>query len=508
MLGTSALEAQIAVELDGYDGQRLNSLNSLNPDPNKKPERRKPRLSPAALYGVAGDAVRIIAPHTEASEAALLIQLLVVFGNLIGRSAYFKIGSTYHHTRLFAVLVGASSVARKGTSWSEIASLAARVDDSFRDTTVSGLSSGEGLIHHVRDPQYKATPIREKGRIVEYQDEMVDGGAKEKRAMVVEPEFARVLKVSSREGSTISMVVREAWDSERLGVMTKSAVKASDCHVSMIGHITDFELLRTLNDTDMANGFANRFLWVLTERSKYLPSGGNLQPADLNDAVNRLRRAAEHSKCVGELKRDAAADDLWQRVYKPLSDGIGGLAGSITSRSTAQVMRLALIYALLDMSNEIRIEHMRAALSLWSYVEDSVRHIFGSSLGDKTADAILTFLEDNAAGLTKTEISGLLGRHSKADELNAALRRLEELDRIESVREATAGAPRTIYRMREIHAGQGISEISEISTEVEHLNSLNSQNASVEPGEMDLCRKCKAELKSNRAGYYCPAGCE
>jgi hypothetical protein len=44
----------------------------------------------AAYYGLAGDIVRRIEPHTEADPVALLVQILVVFGNVIGRSAHMR----------------------------------------------------------------------------------------------------------------------------------------------------------------------------------------------------------------------------------------------------------------------------------------------------------------------------------------------------------------------------------------------------------------------------------
>ena len=43
-----------------------------------------------AFYGLAGEAVQTILPHTESSAVALLIQTLIFFGNVIGRTAYFE----------------------------------------------------------------------------------------------------------------------------------------------------------------------------------------------------------------------------------------------------------------------------------------------------------------------------------------------------------------------------------------------------------------------------------
>lgn len=437
----------------------------------KKPTVRKyPVLSEYASFGLAGTIVKAIAPHTEADNAALLIQLLAAFGNVIGRNSYFKVGADYHHTKLFAVLVGATARGRKGTSWSEIERLMIRVDESFRDCVQNGLSSGEGLIYHVRDKQTAKKPVRQSGRIVDYQDEIVDEGAKEKRAFIIEPEFARVLKVISREGNTLSSVIRQAWDTDKMRVMTKTPIKATDAHVSIVGHITESELGRNLTETEIANGFANRFLWSCVRRSKYLPEGGNLAESELTDAGSKLKKAMDFASKTGELKRDSQSSQLWHRVYKRLSDGYSGLLGSVTSRATAQVMRLACLYALLDTSALIKIEHLKAALALWQYCEDSAKYIFGMSLGDKIADEIYSALKESATGLTKTDLSNRFSRNRTAAEIDNALDTLLELERIEKIEEKTGGRPREIFRT----TGYEINEINEISLEIDEQAGLNS----------------------------------
>jgi len=74
-------------------------------------------LAEEAFYGLAGDIVRTIKPHTEADPAALMIQLLATFGNVVGRKAHFMVEATPHHLNLFAVVVGDTAKSRKGTSW-------------------------------------------------------------------------------------------------------------------------------------------------------------------------------------------------------------------------------------------------------------------------------------------------------------------------------------------------------------------------------------------------------
>jgi hypothetical protein len=63
-----------------------------------------PTLADAAYYGVAGRAVRTIAPHTEADPAAILLQFLAAFGNMVGPAPHCVVESTRHNLNLFVIL--------------------------------------------------------------------------------------------------------------------------------------------------------------------------------------------------------------------------------------------------------------------------------------------------------------------------------------------------------------------------------------------------------------------
>ena len=77
---------------------------------------RREGREPAAYYGIIGDLLDIIRPHSEADEAALIVQFLIAIGNLITRCTYFVAQGTRHYLNLFACLVGATSRGRKGSS--------------------------------------------------------------------------------------------------------------------------------------------------------------------------------------------------------------------------------------------------------------------------------------------------------------------------------------------------------------------------------------------------------
>lgn len=73
-------------------------------------------LDPAALYGLAGEVVRTIEPHTEADPARLLLTFLAVFGAAVGSCPHALADGAEHPPRLFVVLVGPTSKARKATA--------------------------------------------------------------------------------------------------------------------------------------------------------------------------------------------------------------------------------------------------------------------------------------------------------------------------------------------------------------------------------------------------------
>ncbi|HVG57432.1 MAG TPA: hypothetical protein VNA24_02680 [Hyalangium sp.] len=355
--------------------------------------------------------MRTIEPHTEADPAAILIQFLVAAGNALGRAPYFEVEATRHYTNLFAAIVGQSSKARKGTSWSWVQNVVAAADPEWVPRIQKGLSSGEGLIHAVRD-----------GR---EEEEEEDPGVTDKRMMVIESEFASVLRRMNREGNSLSSVLREAWDSGSLQVLTKGAPqRATGAHLSVVTHITVTELRTLLSATDMSNGLANRFLWVSARRSKLLPEGGSLEDSSLSSLSSRLASVLHWASDVGQVKRSEAARRLWREVYPALTSDRLGMFGQATSRAEAQVVRLSLLYALLDKANVIAEAHLAAALALWQYASDSALYIFGAAMPDPRAHRILDALREQPAGLTRSDMMRLFKRHETSANLSAALETL------------------------------------------------------------------------------------
>jgi hypothetical protein len=263
---------------------------------------------------------------------------------------------------------------------------------------------------------------------------------------VQEPEFARLLQVSERNGSTVSSVLRAAFDDGTLNnVVKKESVRATGAHISIIAHITEGELKRTLTDTAMANGFGNRFLWGCARRSQLLPDGGTFDHAAAVSIIEQLTAAMKFAGGLQRVKRDGEATEIWRAVYGDLSGDRPGLFGVLTGRAEALVVRLSLIYALLDCSLVITAKHLFAALAVWKYCEDSARYIFGDALGDPVADAIMRALRSAADGLTRTEISDALGRNRKAAEIGRALAVLAQMKMARVEKRETGGRPEEVW---------------------------------------------------------------
>jgi hypothetical protein len=411
------------------------------------PQRPWPKIDDAAFFGLAGDLVRLLRPHTEADPVAILLHFLVEVGNAIGRHAYYLIEADRHYPNLFALIVGRTSKARKGTSAGRARQVLEIIDPDWAQKCFrSGLSTGEGVIWKVRD-EVRETVWKGQGLNRHQEEEITDPGVEDKRLCCVESEFARTISVMERAGNTLSAVLRQAWDCGNLEILTKtSAARATDAHVSICAHITIDELVERFTQTDKANGFGNRFLFAVVRRSQLLPFGGSLKRDDLLPIAQRVSRAVELAETVRQVEFSVPAAERWQQIYTELSKEKPGLTGAVLARGEAQTIRLALIYALLAEHAVIDTPHLEAARAVWAYCEASAEYIFGDATGDAMADEILRELRGVMPnGLTQNDIRNLFAHHHSAARLGAALDVLLQYKKVRRTKQMTLGRPATTW---------------------------------------------------------------
>jgi hypothetical protein len=430
-------KAAIKAGLDDEEAPEPNPKVDAEPDPaaavekktaGSRPEsepsvREFPTMAPEAFLGLPGEIVRMIEPHTESDIAGLLLSAHAFFGNCVGRGPHYLVESTEHGPNLFVLKVGDSSKARKGTGEDRVRSLFRLVDEEWMTRRLhTGLSSGEGVIWEVRDPIVKL--VRDgKGASAIMVEETIDAGIADKRLLIIESEFAGALRVMQREGNILSRVLRDSWDRGDLATMTKnSPARATGALISLIGHITAAELRECLDRTEMANGFGNRFLFACVRRSKFLPFGGILSQAAVNTMAAKVRGAVTRAQAIVRITMSPETKAAWARIYPDLSADRPGLLGSLTARAEAQVIRLALLYALWAGRGQIELDDLKAATAVWEYCLKSVEYVFGDMLGDQVADAILAALKAaGKTGMTRTEISALFSRNVPSNQIARAL---------------------------------------------------------------------------------------
>ena len=205
--------------------------------------------------------------------------------------------------------------------------------------------------------------------------------------------------------------------------------------------------------------------------------------------TTQLLRAVERAREIDEVRRTPAADHLWAALYDLMADDDPpGLVGAVTSRAEAQTLRLSLLYALLDGSNVIEVDHLQAAWEVWQHCRASCAAIFDNLSGDPVADKLLKAVRESAGeGLTRTAVYERVFAKSKdRSQINDAVALLIRLGQIDVVIVQTAGRPvERLFPVAQRSAGGAVlSVISDVKSGGEDLTGDNTVNTA------HLCTLC------------------
>lgn len=403
------------------------------------PSAPPPVASSAVYRGLLGEIVQTVdgGPHTEADPVGVLATLLAGVGTLLGSATFVQIASTKHPLLIWPLLFGATGTGRKGESAST-ARLFLDPMQEFAGLAITGLSSGEGLIERIRDPR----------------DEDDAGGTEDKRLFVLEPEFAGVMARAKREGSTLSTVLRQAWDGGRLSVMNRSALVAASSHVAVVGHITPREFRIRAAETDMSGGTYNRFLPIFVDRHKRLPLPEPIPPGVLVQLGGRLAATIVKAReGIRQVTLDQGARRLWAAdLYDEFTgtDDDDHVSVEFTRRAAPYCQRIAAVHAVLDGRDEISRDDLHAAAELVRYAIASARYLLDRQLRDPRLDRIRRAVIADPQGLTRTDVSALFSRNLPKANLDALLAELVSDGKFEAVEVRTGGRPAMRYRQRNL----------------------------------------------------------
>lgn len=386
----------------------------------KKTVAATPKIIEQAFYGLAGQIINKLRPNTESHPMGNLLELLTNVGNIVGPTAFYQIEDTKHYANLNVVTVGKSSKARKGTGQKRIEAIIGPVDAAwFQGRRTSGFGSGEAVIWAVRDNEHFSIKTK-NGYKEDFRQGVLD-----KRLFVSESEFASILTVGGRKENRLSEIIRLAWDHQPIRNTVKTEPAHCDNpHISVSANITQEELLLQMREADRFNGFGNRFLWCYVERQALLPHGGD--ELDWTEEAQQLTKVVTFATSRKRTFMDRNAREMWSRMYEDLSKEIPGLVGAVTSRGEAQTVRLALIFSLLDCSEQITVDHLKAAKAVWDYCEESATFIFGGL--SKEQYRLLQFLTGGSKTISRIR-DEFYKRNRGVEEIKADVQRLLDVGR-------------------------------------------------------------------------------
>jgi hypothetical protein len=160
-----------------------------------------------------------------------------------------------------------------------------------------------------------------------------------------------------------------------------------------------------------------------------------------------VRGVLDASQTRGRIDRGDATNRAWEAIYPKLTEDRPGMLGAATARAEAHVLRLSLLYALLDDKPAIEVPHLEAALALWQFAAASAGRLFGDAVGDPVADRVLAALRRNGP-MSQNDLRDLFGQHVKSAVMGRALETLVAAGLVTSAKIETEGRPRTMWQAR------------------------------------------------------------
>jgi len=369
--------------------------------------------NPAAFRGLLGEFTEALAVDTDVSRVALLGCVLAYAGGLLPTRVDWH---GVHTSSPFICLVGHSAVGRKGTAmrrahegWFDV------IPAPTAQLPLTGLQSGEALVARLsKDPVH----------------------------LLVEQEYARVLQINKREGTTLDHMLRTAFDGEAL-----AQHKADDSRVvrppywlGALVAITPDELRARIAADAALTGSGNRWLYLATQR-RAVAAGGHAPEIPLamrTDLLDAQRIAAQRTLPVDDDVRSTLAE-----YAEHLRATTTGLTLRLTARLAVGALRLALVHAAADRAMTVGRDHLERALALTEYGRRSLPWVFGPVLGNPDTRTVYRMLHDPDRAASGLVWEVMRARLHHADRVQAAVDELQDLGlaRIERQFQPRGGVP-------------------------------------------------------------------
>lgn len=216
---------------------------------------------------------------------------------------------------------------------------------------------------------------------------------------------------------------------------------------------------------DLSNGFANRFLIVWGERQGIHPFPTRASDAVVQDFAEEFGKIIRHGlagypehaeQCILRMSAKGAGlyADCYREFRKP--HPAGELITGLLERRAPMLLRMAGLFAVADLADEISRDHIEAAKAWMDYYTDSAAMIFaptvdseGEARRNDNAEKLGAWLHERDGWQSRTAIvKECYQNHLPKSDIDAALESLSLSGRIERRDVGNDGSKkRTEYRL-------------------------------------------------------------
>ena len=325
--------------------------------------------------------------------------------------------------------MGDSSRSRKGSSWDHVHRLISGADPAIATRILTGLERGGAYL--VGPRPHRPGGSRRRGSTAAGDRAGVRQRAQERRPRDQHAVTDAALGVGRAAPA----------------ILTRTApARATDAHISVIGHITATELRHHVNAVELANGLLNRFLLLSVRRVRLLPEGGDPDPLNRTGLDRRLVKTLDAARPRRrDPPRTGSPRPLARRLPTPRRTTARDRRRDQRARRSAHDPARAHIRAARPRPRDragaprcrARALGLRAALS---------------HLGARAHDRRPARPPDPRRahprapqGLTRTQLRDLLHRNPTTQQLDQALAKLADDGKITSQRVLTAGRPAELW---------------------------------------------------------------
>jgi len=326
----------------------------------------------------------LVAPLTEAPPQYHLGASLAIVSATIGRKAALEFGGPMYPS-LYALLIGPSGSARKDTAIKFAQSLPGLLEAASPGTIAvpsfaiqTDISSAEALVSMLNE-----TPT----------------------LLLKLSEINALLANAQRKGTrTLLDKLIEAFDVpavlqiQSIRARSEKAAAAAAPFLAIIAAAQPGRFGDMITDEDIHSGFLNRWIVFPGVGGESRPYVGNLDTTAAAALYRRLKASVSRYEGRRPLHLDAEAQSLNAEWYRRLRASMGRdeAEDAMRQRHQAIALKVALIYAVVDESDVVRADHLRAAIALVEWSWENVRtymRLWGVSTTHKLERRILDVLE-------------------------------------------------------------------------------------------------------------------